>query len=622
MEADQVLDDLARSQVPGADWKRSAIKSISNRETTEWLTSFASYNSFGLLEPNADWNALMYSPAADIQNKPSVFTGQSRFYPGDELDFVLENGIHLSARWRSLANMPPDTPTINNGEDAYSFFVLNNLPSTSPEASSANTSPPPSTSASLGNSPSSTITSTPDLPSSQPNSDPPTSWVGVPAYPSNPDIVQRSLSYGGFITGYFLNQSSVAVLSIPSFEMTGSALSSFSGTIGRFLQRSKRAGLKNVVIDLQQNYGGEVLLANDAFKQFFPSKEPFGGSRLRSSAYSNALGNTFTKYQSRDTLSPADAAALIDTPWAILDYVDAGTRINFTSWSDFYGPREDRRDFFSKVQQYNISSSIFDEVATGSYLDDGVSPAGITIYGYGNRSTSTPAPYAAEDIILLTDSVCHSACAIFVEMMHHEAGVKTVVVGGRPNSGPMQAVAGTRGALDYSTIQLDNDMYTATNLNTSVINDLPQSHVTEYPLFWITNAGINLRDQIREGENEYFPQQFAYEAADCRVYWTYANFNNFRNLWQHAADAIWTKPELCVADSINFHPQGATDTLGPSSSQKGLWSSAKVEQHQKTGGTGFGNAAKNNGIASGDAGGKQTTLNTPCVIGKRPSTCA
>jgi hypothetical protein len=62
--------------------------------------------------------------------------------------------------------------------------------------------------------------------------------------------------------------------------MTGSALSSFSGTIGRFLQRSKRAGLKKVVIDLQQNYDGEVLLAVDTFKQFFPAEEPFGGSRL------------------------------------------------------------------------------------------------------------------------------------------------------------------------------------------------------------------------------------------------------------------------------------------------------------------------------------------------------
>ena len=565
----------------------------------------------------------MYHPTADIQNKPSTFTGQSPFFPGDKLDFVLENGTHVSTRWLSLANVPVDTPTIQNGEDAYSFFVLNDLPSGSQDSSSStDTAPPPSPSTSSDDSSTATVPSTPGSPSDGPIVDAQTFWVGVPAYPSNPDVVQRSLGYGGFLTGYFLNDSSIAVLSIPSFEMTGVALSTFSGTVGKFLQRSKEAGLKKVVIDLQQNYGGEVLLATDTFKQFFPSKEPFGGSRLRASNYANALGNTITQHQSQGAPSQVDVDALIDIPWAVLDYVDAATKKNFTSWQEFFGPKVDRGDSFSKVQQYNISSSLFDEVATGGFLGDGTSPAGIVIYGYGNRSASTAAPFAAEDIILLTDSVCHSACAVFVEMMHHEAGVRTVVVGGGPNIGPMQAVAGTRGALGYTTDSLDNDIYTAATFNSSVTNDLPQSHVTGDLLFWVTSAGINLRDQIREGETEHFPQQFAYEAADCRIYWTYSTFNNFGNLWQYAADAIWTKPDLCVADSKNFHSNSATDTLGPTSSQKSLWNSAKSEQHQNTGGTGHGNAAKNNGIASDDAGGKAPTLNTPCEVKKRPKTCA
>ena len=108
--------------------------------------------------------------------------------------------------------------------------------------------------------------------------------------------MQDSLGYCGFITGYFLRDSSIAVLSIPSFEMTGSALSSFSETTGNFLKTSVEAGIKKVVIDLQQNYGGEILLATDTFKQFFPLNEPFGSSRLRATHYSDALGNTFTQY--------------------------------------------------------------------------------------------------------------------------------------------------------------------------------------------------------------------------------------------------------------------------------------------------------------------------------------
>jgi hypothetical protein len=60
------------------------------------------------------------------------------------------------------------------------------------------------------------------------------------------------------------------------------------------------------------------------------------------------------------------------------------------------------------------------------------------VHGYGNLSTSSGPPFAAENVVILTDSLCASACAMFVEMMHREAGVKTVAVGGRPSYGPMQ----------------------------------------------------------------------------------------------------------------------------------------------------------------------------------------
>ena len=91
--------------------------------------------------------------------------------------------------------------------------------------------------------------------------------------------------------------------------------------------------------------------------------------------------------------------------------------------------------------------------------------------------------------------------------MHHEANVRAVAVGGYPNIGAIQqAVASTRGALAYSADQLDSDIYQATTFNSSVATELPSSGVTESFQFWITHAGINLRDQIREGETEDFPQ--------------------------------------------------------------------------------------------------------------------
>ncbi|MCJ1476068.1 hypothetical protein MMC13_004733 [Lambiella insularis] len=161
--------------------------------------------------------------------------------------------------------------------------------------------------------------------------------------------------------------------------------------------------------------------------------------------------------------------------------------------------------------------------------------------------------------------------------MHHEAFVRTVVVGGQPNIGPMQAVAGTRGALEYNTDDLDNDMSAATVFNSIVINSLPASHVTEELLFWTTTATFNLRDQIRQGAEDYFPLQFSYEAADCRIYWTMSTINNFAKLWQYAADAVWTDSNKCVAQSTDYPTtRNGVDTVGPSYRQKAAWAVAGI----------------------------------------------
>jgi hypothetical protein len=41
----------------------------------------------------------------------------------------------------------------------------------------------------------------------------------------------------------------------------------------------------------------------------------------------------------------------------------------------------------------------------------------------------------------LTDGACSSTCALMVEMFK-QVGVQTIVAGGRPDHGPMQAVGG------------------------------------------------------------------------------------------------------------------------------------------------------------------------------------
>jgi hypothetical protein len=148
-----------------------------------------------------------------------------------------------------------------------------------------------------------------------------------------------------------------------------------------------------------------------------------------------------------------------------------------------------------------------------------------------------------------------------MEMMHHEAGVRTVVVGGRPEIGPMQAPAGTRGALSYDSVSLDLDIGNAETINTTTTGYLPDR--AEDQAVWISTASFNMRDQVRNGEN--IPLQFVYEAADCRIFYTFNTIYNYANLWQYAANAIWSNPGLCVQGSTGYATTSGTasNTQGP-----------------------------------------------------------
>ncbi|KAL8961908.1 MAG: hypothetical protein Q9183_005236, partial [Haloplaca sp. 2 TL-2023] len=275
-----VPDDLLESGDPskGAQWKPSAISTINGLNTAAFLKSFAALNSPGTLESNADWNQLMSSPAYDVQGFYSIFEGATPFWPGNEITFVFENGTEpLTLPWLATYFVPDDTPKITSGNDLYRFFVLGLYPEVDTAAATASfPTNIPEPFAPASNFTNATSTATPVVDPSAAasasvvvaDSDPPeaTSWEYFP-YPQNPVTVQPSLGDGGVITGYFLNDDTTAVLSIPSFSINSEAIVSFSTTVGDFLQKSRDAGKERIIIDLQRNGGDGDLLATDTFKQ-------------------------------------------------------------------------------------------------------------------------------------------------------------------------------------------------------------------------------------------------------------------------------------------------------------------------------------------------------------------
>lgn len=522
----------------------------------EYLTSFAEINSVGFLEPHADWNALFENPALDIQSYQSVLHS-AIFYPGDAINYTQVNGTITSSYWLATYSEAQHTGPLTTAGDFYNYFVLGLLPdswnASNPQwwpdrEGEADDSDDSESDGSEGRTTTEIITET-ICTAGNPES---VSWCNASqgAYPNDPDYVQKDLGLfsGGVVSGYILDNKT-GILSIPSFTQQGNDTLNFFHVIDEFIGDATEKNISRVIIDLQQNYGGLTLLALSVFKRFFYSHEPWTGSRIRSHELANTLGEAYSSWW--DGLETGDEGALDNdgnyryfssSEWVIGNRINPATGKNYSNWDEYRGPVPDHGDEFSNLQSYNLSDQVFASAGFQGWVP----------FGYGISTPDKPPPtWAPESIVLLTDGLCTSACAYFVELMSYQAGVKTVVVGGRPTTGPMQTASGSRGARLYSSEALDYDY---TNVNETIQNyaafgRLPPRNNND---LFINFAGFNIRDQIRDGDDEAIPTQFKYDAADCRLYYTLSNVYNLTQLWRDAATAAWDDTSLCVEGSTGY----------------------------------------------------------------------
>jgi hypothetical protein len=535
------VGDIIESQLEG--WTPSPIKTINGEDVVDYLKKFATLNSGGYLEGHTEWNALMSSPALDIQSRLTVWAGGASFYPGENLTVHFENytseddgtvwETEFFAIYNEYANY---TGPLTTGGDFYNYFVLGNTPASfDPDRIVYSDSETDSEVAAA-----------------------PGNWLDASfgAYPENPDVAQYDLGPDsvGIVSGYFFDTISTGVLSLPSFDALDETIGNYSATVKEFIVGASEAKLDNVIIDLQGNSGGLTLLAYTTFKLFFPDEVPFGGSRRRLTPLANALGSATTKYwESLDESDPDELELkqeLGADNWLITNRLNAATGQNFSSWEEYATAINYNEDTFSQIEQYDLSNKVFDQAAFFQWYPG----------MYVEPDEDWTRNWDPEQITLLTDGTCASTCSLFVEMMTR-AGVKTVVAGGRPQPGPMQAVSGNRGAAIYSTDELDVDLLFARDIDVFV-NDNVNASVPEVREsgMYITYASVNLRDQVRV--NETTPLQFKYEAADCRVYYTLANLYNFTRLWHDVAAAV-ADPSLCVEGSTGFSTTNNTNPSPP-----------------------------------------------------------
>lgn len=105
------------------------------------------------------------------------------------------------------------------------------------------------------------------------------------------------------------------MLSVPSLDMFGGALKTAQSAADEFINMSKAGNVEKIVIDLQQNTGGEALLAFDLFKRFFPNIDPYGASRMRAHHAADVMGSYLTAYYAGLSTQDPDYEVLAADEW-------------------------------------------------------------------------------------------------------------------------------------------------------------------------------------------------------------------------------------------------------------------------------------------------------------------
>jgi hypothetical protein len=134
-------------------------------------------------------------------------------------------------------------------------------------------------------------------------------------------------------------------------------------------------------------------------------------------------------------------------------------------------------------------------------------------------------------------------------MMRIQAGVKSVMFGGRPGTGPIQAVGGIKGG-EYTSFSYIYSLAQYANQTATPEQQELLAQFTTYPKERSSVNGLNLCDQILRGNlNDGLPAQYVVEEADCRLFWTKPMISDVTEVWKAAAKAAWGGGR-CVAGSL------------------------------------------------------------------------
>jgi hypothetical protein len=321
---------------------------------------------------------------------------------------------------------------------------------------------------------------------------------------------------------------------------------------------SQKAGKTKMIFDLRGNGGGNAILGYDTFKQVYPqaAAEPFGGTRFRANDALNAAGKITESFLANKTYAQSNRTAFVEAfgRGATQDDIFGFTAgFNYqhildinnkaaTGWNQLFGPQQANNDSFTTTLRYNFSDSI-----STTY-------SGFSVIGFNDNAneTSTPQPFQAQDMVMLHDGMCSSTCAIVSELLKNQGAVRTIAIGGRPQTGPMQGVGGTKGAQVFSWDDIQVRMQAVYFLGSPeeqkawMTMDLGKTAFATQ-LFKRSAyqggriaGGVNLKDNLRQNDASATPLEFIYEAADCRMWFTGKMVTDVTEVWKGVSDRMFS----------------------------------------------------------------------------------
>jgi hypothetical protein len=338
------------------------------------------------------------------------------------------------------------------------------------------------------------------------------------------------------------------------FNITGYILES-RAVVAEFVRAAKEAGRTRLVIDMSANSGGAVLLAHEIYRLLFPQGDL----------------SIYDRYRINEAFEAAAVAADYDV--FLSELITA------------FKPQSPDGDIIDTAEEFIGPYTAGGQNVTAPFRRDLSTPWAQNTWVNGfepdsSQTTIDTAPFDPENITIVTDGTCASACASFVDFLTRNHGIRTIALGGRPDKLPMQAIGGVRGTLltTYTELRKRFAIFTtraftspsATPAGLRALSDAvawtPSFH--KPPLMPLAGGKgdaplglgigrVNARNGYAAEDLDGVPLHFKYDAAHCRLFYTQRMATDITETWRRAAGVTW-RGEKCVEGSAT----GQNGTMG------------------------------------------------------------